>query len=432
MKRTNQHQQPAKRHKGTAQDSPAASEPHGGLNVAIHPLLRGIAAPTLPKNHNPLKQNVRKGFDPLAINPYLTQSGPKSLRSRQLQFNAHGKYITEAEELRRKLDQEAQAKKDHEEKLKQGLAPDETVGEHLWRHEVPPRIEWWDKPYLMDRDYIHIDDETRLVLDSEDAPVSLYIQHPVLADATYSQHKMPEKALYLTKKEMKRIRKNDRQEKLKDKQDRIKLGLDAPPPPKVKLSNLMNVLTNEAIKDPTAVEKRVRQEVEDRLQKHLQTNEERKLTKDEKHQKIHEQHQKDLQKGFFTTVFKIDKLVNPSHFFKVDINAKQLELLGICLLNPKFNLVIVEGGLKSIKFYKKLLTRRIDWTVNAPPKDDPDAELEDLSTNRCEIVWEGQVKDLKFKKWSIMRSQNEEEAADVLGRFGIENYWREANALGKE
>ena len=52
--------------------------------------------------------------------------------------------------------------------------------------------------------------------------------------------------------------KNERQLKQQEKQDRIKLGLDPPPPPKVKLSNLMNVLTNESIKDPTAVENRVK------------------------------------------------------------------------------------------------------------------------------------------------------------------------------
>lgn len=44
----------------------------------------------------------------------------------------------------------------------------------------------------------------------------------------------------------------------------------------------MNVLTNEAIKDPTAVEMKVREEVEERHLKHMQENEERKLTKEER------------------------------------------------------------------------------------------------------------------------------------------------------
>lgn len=44
---------------------------------------------------------------------------------------------------------------------------------------------------------------------------------------------------------------------LKDKQDRVLLGIEPPPPPKVKISNLMRVLMNEAVQDPTQIEKQV-------------------------------------------------------------------------------------------------------------------------------------------------------------------------------
>ena len=149
--------------------------------------------------------------------------------------------------------------------------------------------------------------------------------------------------MFLTKKEMKRARRNERQARHKEKQDRIRLGLDPPPPPKVKLSNLMNVLTNEAIKDPTGVEMRVRKEVEERLEKHLQENEARRLTPEQKHEKIKAKRENDLQRGYFTTVYKVNTLEDPQHFFKVDMNAKQLDLFGIVLINPRFNLIIVEG-----------------------------------------------------------------------------------------
>ncbi|KAK6458616.1 pre-mRNA processing factor 3-domain-containing protein [Scheffersomyces xylosifermentans] len=413
-------------------------EGKGGLNVEIHPLLRtNVATPALPKNHNPLNQKVRKWFDPTAINPYLNQSSSalsSSHKPRPLQFNPRGKYISQGNALREKLKAEDEERKKLEETKAKGLTADENLGEHLYKPEYPPLVEWWDKPYLKDRDYGKIDDETRLVLDNEDQPVSIYIQHPVLISAPWEKLETEAKPMYLTKKELKRIRRNERQEKHKDKQDRIKLGLDPPPPPKVKLSNLMNVLTNEAIKDPTAVEMRVREEVDARLQKHLEENEARKLTKEQKHAKIQEQHEKDLQKGLFTLVFKIDKLSNPQHFYKIDVNAKQLDLVGICLRNPKFNLIVVEGGPKSIKFYKKLLLNRIKWTENAAPKSKEDnttvdEDLEDLSSNKCSLVWEGQVKDLKFQKWSIMNSRDDDEAYDVLQRFGIENYWREATVF---
>lgn len=434
------------RNKGNTQENTEQKEQQegkGGINVEIHPLLRNKApVPALPKNHNPLKHNVRKWFDPTAINPYLNQSDmsmPSKLqhKPRPLQFNEHGKYIAKGNDLREKLREEQEAKTKYEETKEKGLVPDENLGEHLYKAHYPPVVEWWDKPYLKDFNYSNIQDESRLIYDSDISPISIYIQHPVLIAPPWERHLPEAKPMYLTKKELKRIRKNDRHEKHKDKQDRIKLGLDPSPPPKVKLSNLMNVLTNEAIKDPTAVEMRVREEVEERHLKHLQENEARKLTKDERHSKIHKQHEQDLQKGYYTTVFKIDSLANPKNFYKVDINSKQLELYGICLLNPKFNLVIVEGGAKAIKFYKKLLTKRIDWTENVSPKLASELnisqlaskQLEDLSNNKCRLLWEGQIKEVNFKKWSVMRTSNDEEACDVLNRFGLINYWREALVL---
>ncbi|KAK6198150.1 pre-mRNA processing factor 3-domain-containing protein, partial [Scheffersomyces amazonensis] len=260
-----------------------------------------------------------------------------------------------------------------------------------------------------------IGDVNRVNADNDIQPVSIYIQHPVLIKAPWLNHEADAKPMMLTKKEMKRIRRNTRQELLKDKQDRIKLGLDPPPPPKVKLSNLMNVLTNEAIKDPTSVEIMVKQQVEERLQKHLQTNEERKLTKLQKHEKIHAQHEKDIQKGYHTVIFRVHNLENGQHRYKIDINAKQCELVGICLQNPRFNLVIVEGGEKSIKFYKKLMMNRIQWDQS--------------DRNKCDIVWEGQLLNLNFQKWSFMHTSNDEEAIGLLEKFGLTSYWSQSIAL---
>ena len=153
-----------------------------------------------------------------------------------------------------------------------------------------------------------------------------------------------------------------------------------------------------------------------------------RLTKEQRHEKIQEQREKDLSKGYFTSVYRVDNLSNPQHFFKVNKNAQQLDLVGICLRNPKFNLIVVEGGHKSIKFFNKLLTKRIKWTENVVPKHSNEStqELQDLSANKCYLVWEGQVKELSFQKWSVMYSRDEYEAFDVLNRFRIENYWREA------
>ena len=58
-----------------------------------------------------------------------------------------------------------------------------------------------------------------------------------------------------------------------------------PPPPKVKLANLMRVLGNEAMQDPSKMEHFVREQVADRQRKQEAVNEARKLTPDERRQK---------------------------------------------------------------------------------------------------------------------------------------------------
>lgn len=400
-------------------------EVKSGLDIELHPLLRNIGTTAqLPKNHNPVKQTSRKKwFDPTALNPYVDQSDITKKHTRLLKFNKQGKFIAQGEKLREKLKVEAEEKQKHEELKQKGLLPDYNLGEELYKPEQSPSIEWWDKPYLKDNNYSRIGDESRVVLDNDDQPVTFYIQHPAL-DTSNAENDNEMKPMYLTKKERKRIRRNDRQIRHQEKQDRIKLGLDPPPPPKVKLSNLMNVLTNEAIKDPTAVEKRVKQEMQERINKHMAENESRKLTKEERHEKLLTKQEKDLNKGVFTTVYKINKLTNPKHLFKLDISAKEENLYGICLKNPRFNIVIVEGGEKSINQYKKLMMNRIKWT-QSPLQ----GFTEDLSQNKCELIWEGAIQELNFQKWSIMHSRNDEEALNVLKKFHLEKYWRLVNSL---
>ena len=401
-----------------------------GLDVELHPLLRNFndnsnsnnnnnnnnssSSNSLVSSKNPLRLLQNKWFDPAAYNPYVSNSSSLPLhKPRPLRFVPKGKYVAKAAKLREKLQVEEEERQIQDELLKQGLLPDKVLNEELYTPKYPPLIEWWDRSYLRDNNYSKINDESRLLLESEEQPITYYIQHPPMLQAIWESKTSDLndlKPMFLTAKERKRMRKNDRQIRHKEKQDRIKLGLDPPPPPKVKLSNLMNVLTNEAIRDPTAVEKKVRQQVEERLQKHLAENEARKLTKEEKHAKLFVKQEKDLAQGLHTAVFRILKLDNPKDMFKIDKNAQQDNLFGICLKNPKFNLVIVEGGEKALKHYKKLMMHRIKWDENDP-------------NNECRLLWDATIEELHFGKWSIMHSRDDEEALKVLRKFGLESYW---------
>ena len=113
---------------------------------------------------------------------------------------------------------------------------------------------------------------------------------------------------------------------LKEQQAKERLGLVPTPAPKVKLGNMMRVLGEEAVKDPTAVEARVNREIAERKFGHETMNEERKLTKEEKHEKLEQKKGQDAAKGIHVAVFKVDSLANGRHKFKVNKNAEQMDL----------------------------------------------------------------------------------------------------------
>lgn len=134
--------------------------------------------------------------------------------------------------------------------------------------------------------------------------------------------------LYLTKKEQKKIRTQKRRAKEIEKQEKIRVGLEPPPPPKVKLSSLMRILGSEAVQDPTKVEAHVREQIAARLKAHEMANAERKLTPEAKRIKKIKKLKEDTSLGVYISVYRIWDLSNPSKKFKVDVNAQQLYMTG--------------------------------------------------------------------------------------------------------
>jgi len=281
-----------------------------------------------------------------------------------------------------------------------------------------------------------------LKIDTDDSIVTIYIQHPIQIEPPQDKHIPPPKPLPLTKKEQKKVRRQRRAEELKEKQAKVRLGLEPPPPPKIKKSNMMRVLGEEAVKDPTAVEARVNKEIRERLENHLKTNEERKLTKEQRHEKLAINQEKDLSKGIQCLVFRIETLANGKHRFKINKNAEQLGLTGICIFSPKFNLVIVEGGPYAIAKYKKLMMQRIDWKEEVEPleggEETPGEQLTHgadipMLQNRCTLVWEGELKQRGFRKFSSERCPTDAMAKERLERGRMEHMWTVAKgAVQKE
>jgi U4/U6 small nuclear ribonucleoprotein PRP3 len=149
----------------------------------------------------------------------------------------------------------------------------------------------------------------------------------------------------LTESEKKKIRRRRNIDKQKELRDKISLGLIPPPEDRVTLSSFMRTLGNEAIEDPTAVEAKVRAQMEKRRLAHQMHNEAQKLTPAQRKDKHRRKLQEDTTGEVHVSVFKIKNLENNSHRFKVIVNAEQYNLTGLLILFESCNLVFVEGGL---------------------------------------------------------------------------------------
>jgi len=432
-----------------------ASRASGGLSVGLHPALADLSAPPKPvtsatKNAIPPKKKPNEGprshQNAVAHNPYLesdaaTDSAGKGRRSRQLVFTEPGKHIRQAEALRRQAKLEKLRRDIAAQTRLAGIDEDIDVAKNFVV-EAPPEIEWWDEGLVEDKNYDSIDHPTNLKIDAPDSIITLYIQHPVALQPPQDKLVPEPKPMYLTQKEAKKLRRQRRTQELKEKQMKIRLGLEPAPKDKVKRGNLMRVLGEEAVKDPTAVEARVNREIAERHEQHMQQNNERMLTKEQRHEKLAANQAKDAERGLHVLVFKINSLVNPQHRFKVDLNAKQQALTGLCIMNPSFNLVIVEGGEHSIKGYKKLLMNRIDWTENVAGRKDErsqaikewlkseseDNQLKSLASNKCQLIFEGDIKTRGFRHWRSVICETDAEARKALSYAKMDNFWNIAKA----
>ncbi|KAI1366388.1 pre-mRNA processing factor 3-domain-containing protein [Xylaria arbuscula] len=441
-----------------------SSKAKGGLNVGLHPALEDLgqwkpggksgdsdSRPSFkPSSAQPKRQKALDLSGPSAeeikSNPYydanLGAPTVKPRQSRQLIFNQKGKYIQQATALRRQAALEALKKKIAAQTRKAGIDEDIDV-EKNFVVEAPPEIEWWDEGLVVGNNYDNIEDPAVIKIDTEDTIITSYIQHPVAIEPPQDRHIPAPKPMYLTSNEQAKLRRQRRMADLKEEQAKIRLGLVPAPPPKIKKGNLMRVLGEEAVKDPTAVEARVNKEIADRHAQHVETNEERKLTKEQRHEKLAKNQEKDVAKGVHMLAFKVNSLANGQHRFKVNKNAEQHNLKGIVIMHPKQNLIIVEGGEHSVKQYKKLMLNRIDWTENAPPRDrdnqnegtrdwlkaeDEKGDLKDLALNKCQLLFEGEVKSQAFHAFKSRVCETDAEARQALSRAKLESFWNMAKS----
>ncbi|XP_049404921.1 protein RDM16-like isoform X1 [Solanum stenotomum] len=289
--------------------------------------------------------------------------------------------------------------------------------------EPIPDVEWWEAPLLRSGAYgVMVNGNlTDDMLKME--RITIYVEHPCPIEPPAEPAPPPPQPLKLTKKEQKKMRTRRRMDQEREKQEMIRQGLLEPPKPKIKMSNLMRVLGSEATQDPTKLEKEIRSAAAEREQAHIDRNLSRMLTPDELREKKERRLFDDptIAPETIVSVYRINDLSHPQNRFKVDVNAQENRMTGCAVILGDINVVVVEGGKKSIKRYGKLMLRRIDWAA-AVKKEDED-EDEEKPLNKCVLVWQGIVAKSSFHRFLVHECRTEAAARKVFADAGVLHYW---------
>lgn len=288
-------------------------------------------------------------------------------------------------------------------------------------HEIidsVPDMEWWDMNLFID------DKHSEMILNSE--MITSLIEYPKILRAQFLKEGGNECTFFLTKKEKRKMRRIDRKIKHDEITDRIRLGLLEPPEPRLRIANIMRVLGNSAITDPSAIEFKARAQTLKRKMKHELMNEMRKLSTDQRREKKRKKLMEDVSRdGVIVNVFSVPHLKHHRKAqYKIWKNAQQLNLTGVCLSIPRsisnVTVVIVEGGPKGISKYQRLILHRIQWNIYNISKSENIVE-EEIGA-KAELVWTGTNAKRSFSKFVTKEFETEIDRQSFCSMHNILSY----------
>jgi len=358
---------------------------------------------------SPVKEEGPGFFD-----PRVGMKGATRFK-RIMKFHDAGKFQAEAQRLRMKTQLEKLQSEISSVARKTGISSATQLAKLVpkgGQMDKVPEIEWWDQLLIGSHNYEHW-----IV---RPGAISNLIEHPIQLKPMEA-NRVAHVPMFLTKKERKKLRRQNRREVLKEKMDKVRLGLVQPDEPKVKMSNLMRVLGQEQIMDPTKVEAQVRAQMAKRKSDHEAANLSRKLTPAQKKAKNSRKLQEDTSAGVTVSVYRVKNLQNPAKKWKIEKNAAQLFMTGTVLLYQDVNIVVMEGGPKQQKKYKQLMLNRIAWSDDTYTDKDGSEHQ-----NKAELVWEGQTKQRNFGEVKFKLCPTEGFAREHFKKAGCEHYWDHA------
>lgn len=453
------------------------------LNIPVAPVATIRANIKKQREEKAKKFTVEKPPDLRKDNPFFDPRAtvPKTRRATRkiLNFVEPGKYIEKAEKMRMQAEigktlsskKHSSNNNDMDDKMmtefggsgiNPNLIPLSNKKFEITRKQVDavPDVEWWDAPLLQNKSYSDIDVEKN-TFSLKEGKFTHYVEHPVPigtpADKASTVAPTP---LMLTKKERKKLRTQSRLQKQKEKQEKIRLGLMPTDQPKATHANMMKVFGTDAALNPTAIDMMVTAQKDERLRRHLAENAARKATKQQKREKRMQKISQDRSSELQVALFRIGDLSDPRNQFKLTVNGNELHLTGCVIMCGDTNIVVAEGGPKGIKYYEKLLMRRIDWNAvrdddGSESDSDSDSETEDAKMdtsnddganngaktisgvskekkeNKCLLVWKGTVKKNNFRKFRTQKFATEAQAQKYLSDHGVAHYWDMCSAFNE-
>lgn len=343
---------------------------------------------------------------------------PPVRSKRALRFHEPGKFTQLAERLRMKVQLEKLQNEISQIAKKTGISSATKlalIAKSEGLSEDIPQMEWWDSVILVDSLETIVDGKIAI----KESTINNLVEHPTQMRCPTDPLKPVYMPVFLTKKERKKLRRQNRREMWKEEQEKIRLGLEAPPEPKLRISNLMRVLGTEAVQDPTKIEAHVREQMAKRQKAHEEANAARQLTSEQKREKKIKKLKEDTTLGVFVAIYRIRDLHElASKKFKVETNAKQLFMTGCVMLYPDCCVVVVEGGAKQQKKYRRLMLHRIKWEEDTVK--DPDGNE---VPNKCVLVWEGTTKQRNFGEVKFKVCPTEKLAREHFKKHKVEHYW---------
>ncbi|KAJ8036226.1 U4/U6 small nuclear ribonucleoprotein Prp3 [Holothuria leucospilota] len=268
-----------------------------------------------------------------------------------------------------------------------------------------PNVEWWDSVILKTESYTDLyrdgpQTSSGKGMSDRLTGITHLVEHPIQMRPPAESTKPVEIPIYLTKKERKKLRRQRRREAQREMSEKIRLGLEPPPEPKVRMANLMRVLGTEAVQDPTKVEAHVRAQMEKRQKTHEEANAARKLTDEQRKEKKMRKIKEDTSLGVNVALYRVKDLRNPARKFKVEANCNQLHMTGMVVLHKDVNVVVVEGD------------------------DDEDSDEEgETKSKKCVLVWEGMTKERHFGEIRFKQCPTESIARELFKKHNVEHYW---------